>query len=69
MEKEWMSFSRLSSKYRKGVRDFLNMAKANAGDREEILCPFVRCENRISQKFEVIEEHLVIMGMDPTYTT
>lgn len=46
MDKEWMHFSIVLSEYRKGVQDFINIAKVDAGDQKEILCPCVRCENR-----------------------
>lgn len=45
------------------------MAKVDAGDQQEILCPCVRCQNRIRHKLDVVEAHLISKGMDPTYTT
>lgn len=45
------------------------MVKADAGDREEILCPCVRSENRKRRKFDIVDAHLISKGMDSTYTT
>lgn len=64
-----MFLSRLLIEYRKGVENFIDMAIADAGDQEEILCSCVRCQNRIRRKFTVVRDHLIMKEMDSTYST
>ncbi|XP_059669134.1 uncharacterized protein LOC132314273 [Cornus florida] len=45
------------------------MAQANAGNPEKIICPCRLCGNLRRQHFDIVFAHLVIEGMDPTYTT
>lgn len=40
-----------------------------AGDSENILCPCKDCRNLSYLHTEIVYEHIVIWGMDPTYTT
>ena len=37
------------------------------GGIDKILCPCKTCKNMNHQTFDVVYEHLVIKGMDPTY--
>ncbi|XP_022899258.1 uncharacterized protein LOC111412556 [Olea europaea var. sylvestris] len=45
------------------------MVQANAGNPEKVICPCKCCKNLFYQHFDVMYGHLIINGMDPTYTT
>ncbi|KAF7150464.1 hypothetical protein RHSIM_Rhsim02G0050400 [Rhododendron simsii] len=45
------------------------MANQNVGNLGKILCPCKDCRNLSHHCLEDVYEHLVIKGMDPTYTT
>lgn len=62
-------FCRHSDEYRKGARDFVNSARANSGNLDIIVCPCIRCKNVQRHHFDLVYEHLVMKGMDPTYNT
>ncbi|KAH7853391.1 hypothetical protein Vadar_001845 [Vaccinium darrowii] len=49
--------------------NFVAMANQNAGNLGKILCPCKECRNVSHHSIESVYEHLVINGMDPTYTT
>ena len=59
---------RFSEEYRDGARNFVNLAHENLNS-EMIGCPCVKCRNLKHHHFDTVYEHLVIKGMDPTYTT
>ncbi|XP_028095771.1 uncharacterized protein LOC114295665 [Camellia sinensis] len=52
----------------KAAWNFVDMAKRNAGYPEKIICPCKDCRNLSHHCIEVVYEHLVIKGMDETYT-
>ncbi|XP_022883480.1 uncharacterized protein LOC111400296 [Olea europaea var. sylvestris] len=60
---------RVSKVYQRGARKFANMVQANAGNPENVICPFKCCKTLFHQHFDVMYGHLIINGMDPTYTT
>ncbi|XP_074573987.1 uncharacterized protein LOC141830448 [Curcuma longa] len=69
MDKEWMHLpSRLVPKYEEGVQKFLAQARNYAKTRETILCPCKRCQNKKYMKFDQVYEHLIMKGIDPSYT-
>ncbi|XP_074556569.1 uncharacterized protein LOC141812476 [Curcuma longa] len=69
MDKEWMHLpSRLDPKYEEGVQKFLSQARNYAKTRETILCPCKRCKNKKYMKFDQVYEHLIMKGIDPSYT-
>ncbi|XP_058214245.1 uncharacterized protein LOC131325811 [Rhododendron vialii] len=49
--------------------NFVEMANQNAGYLGKILCPCKHCQNLSHHSLDDVYEHLVINGMDPTYTT
>ena len=49
--------------------NFVNEARKNAGYPQKMLCPCRDCRNLSHQYPELVYDHLVIRGMDPTYTT
>ena len=60
---------RVTEEYRVGARNFVNMAHVNKGNIDTIVCPCVSCRNLKHLHFEEVYEHLIIHGMDSTYTT
>ncbi|KAF5459683.1 hypothetical protein F2P56_019609 [Juglans regia] len=70
MDKSWMRIEdRLqSNEYAEGVRQFLAMAQANTPGSDHIRCPCRRCRNRSFYSIPTVEDHLFIIGIDPTYT-
>ncbi|KAK2654991.1 hypothetical protein Ddye_008043 [Dipteronia dyeriana] len=69
MDKTWVHHSRLSSKYRDGARKFVNMAQIWSGNDDYIICPCTKCRNLRHEHIDIVYEHLIIIGMNPTYTT
>ena len=55
-------------KYRDGAKNFVEAAKRNARNRDLIVCPCKQCINQNFHPTKIVYEHLVINGMDPTYT-
>ncbi|XP_041009491.1 uncharacterized protein LOC121253553 [Juglans microcarpa x Juglans regia] len=70
MDKSWMLIEdRLhSTEYDEGVRQFLAMAQAYATTADQIRCPCRRCRNRAFHSIRIVEDHLFLRGIDPTYT-
>ncbi|XP_073121944.1 uncharacterized protein [Henckelia pumila] len=69
MDKEWMHLpSRLVPEY-EGFQKFIAQARLYAKTREVILCPCKKCKNKKYLKFDEVYDHLIIKGIDPSYTT
>ncbi|KAF5476994.1 hypothetical protein F2P56_003676 [Juglans regia] len=70
MDKAWMHIEdRLhSNSYGEGVRQFMAMAQAHSPGSDRIRCPCKRCRNRAFHTLSLVEDHLFIIGIDPTYT-
>ncbi|KAK2644364.1 hypothetical protein Ddye_019559 [Dipteronia dyeriana] len=60
--------SRVRKEYRDGAKIFVEAAKRNARDCDLIVFPCKRCINQNFHTTKIVYEHLVINGMDPTYT-
>ncbi|KAI9185773.1 hypothetical protein LWI28_010509 [Acer negundo] len=69
MNKDWVHLNRTTEEYVKEAWNFVKMAEKNAGTPNKILCPCKDCRNFSQQSIEMVFEHLVIKGMDLTYTT
>ncbi|KAM1221217.1 hypothetical protein TB2_008819 [Malus domestica] len=69
MDKDWLTFSRPSTEYREGAQKFVQVAKECGGNRDKIICPCIICQNQCFQLPAIVYEHLVINGIDPSYTT
>ncbi|KAM1940850.1 hypothetical protein ACFX13_028506 [Malus domestica] len=69
MDKDWLTFSRPSTEYREGAQKFVQVAKEYGGNRDKIICPCIICQNQCFQLPAIVYEHLVINGIDPSYTT
>ncbi|XP_041004046.1 uncharacterized protein LOC121249404 [Juglans microcarpa x Juglans regia] len=69
MDKAWMYIEdRLqSNQYGEGVKQFIAMAQAHAPGSDRIRCPCRRCRNMLFHPFRVVEDHLLITGIDPNY--
>ena len=56
------------SKYRKGVRDFIEFARYKTDSASQIKYPCKRCINMVYHHIILVEEHLLYYGMDKKYT-
>ncbi|KAF5203464.1 Transposase, Ptta/En/Spm, partial [Thalictrum thalictroides] len=68
MDKGWLLFKRNTNEYREGVKKFVKLAKLKTRN-SKLRCPCIKCRNFCWGSGELVEEHLVIKGMDMTYTT
>ncbi|KAL5837267.1 hypothetical protein ACOSQ3_014436 [Xanthoceras sorbifolium] len=59
---------RVKQEYRDCAKKFVEPAKRNARNRDLIVCPCKICQNLSFHPSKIVYEHLVIKGMDPTYT-
>ncbi|KAF5468951.1 hypothetical protein F2P56_013059 [Juglans regia] len=71
MDKTWMHIEDRfgSNEYALGVNHFITMARAHALGGNDIRCPCRRCCNMFFQLINVVEDHLFIVGIDPSYQT
>ncbi|KAM1191163.1 hypothetical protein COP1_011799 [Malus domestica] len=69
MDKDWLTFSRPSTEYREGAQKFVQVAKEYGGNRDKIICPCIICQNQCFQLPKIVYEHLIMNGIDPSYTT
>ncbi|XP_074271531.1 uncharacterized protein LOC141595463 [Silene latifolia] len=68
MDREWMFVDRLDSRYREGVEYFVRHAMNNAENVEQLFCPCVKCGNNEYVDAVELESHLLINGIDKSYT-
>ncbi|KAL5549982.1 hypothetical protein UlMin_000158 [Ulmus minor] len=68
MNKDWVHLNRVIDDYLKGAWNFVKSVEKKFGHPEKILCPCRSCRNLSHQPVNEVYEHLVIKGMDPTYT-
>ena len=57
-----------SHEYINGVKEFMSFIHVKFGEDEEILCPCSRCLNQKYQHQALVERHLLMNGMESTYT-
>ncbi|XXG62837.1 hypothetical protein AAC387_Pa05g1139 [Persea americana] len=75
MDKTWTTLdsknpmARLGHEYRRGVKSFIDFAKANAGDATQIYCPCRVCLNSCRFDFDIVKFHILHKGMQASYTT
>ncbi|KAM6594430.1 hypothetical protein CsatA_002133 [Cannabis sativa] len=67
-DKSWLRFNRASNEYKEGARSFVETIEKEANYPEKLLCPCKFCRNLSHEKVNLLYEHLVINGIDPTYT-
>jgi len=66
MDQSWITSSRITNEYEKGVEEFLQFAKRNgAGVNNNYFCPC--CLNVRRQDFELIREHVLYDGFLKSY--
>ena len=68
MDRDWIKANRMSKAYEKGVENFLEFAKNNCVDPNEVSCPCANCFNLKNHTVAEIEDHLYLNGIDQTYT-
>ncbi|KAF4403393.1 hypothetical protein G4B88_008039 [Cannabis sativa] len=69
IDKSWMTIeNRLSVEYIKGVKAFVERAKAYVNTQGQVRCPCGFCLNRSFQDLYIVEHHLVQNGIQQTYT-
>ncbi|KAL7171475.1 hypothetical protein ACSBR2_036181 [Camellia fascicularis] len=70
MDKSWMLLKdRMSSQYRDGVKAFVQFAMMNVEPNDKIRCPCMDCLNCERYTCKIVEYHLVVKGMSPSYKT
>jgi hypothetical protein len=57
-----------SQDYINGVKEFMSFIHGKFGEDEEILCPCSRCLNQKYQHQALVERHILMNGMQSTYT-
>lgn len=62
----WMSLCRWSDEYLNGVEGFLEFT--NASIRGEILCPCVKCNNKLRRSCESVLEQVIIESFTTNHT-
>ncbi|XP_052295799.1 uncharacterized protein LOC127901832 [Citrus sinensis] len=68
MDKSLISLDRRSKEYRVGVKSFLNFAVRHTTNPNHMRCPCLKCGNVKYQNLSEIETHLIIFGIDQSYT-
>ncbi|XP_031106358.1 uncharacterized protein LOC116011008 [Ipomoea triloba] len=69
MDKSWMNVSRISKEYEDGVKKFINFAKNNLLDSNEMfLCPCKKCCNQKKLCEKDIFDDLFYNGINLSYT-
>ncbi|XP_028125055.1 uncharacterized protein LOC114321997 [Camellia sinensis] len=70
MDKSWMLLkNRMSSQHRDGVKAFVQFAMMNVGPNDKIRCPCMDCLNCEQHTCKIVEYHLVLKRMSPSYKT
>ncbi|XP_021733290.1 uncharacterized protein LOC110700110 [Chenopodium quinoa] len=69
MDRSWISTSKPGDpQYEVGIREFINFAMKNAGDRSKLPCPCFKCHNFLYRLPDEILSHLSKTAFDRTYT-
>ncbi|XP_021853868.2 uncharacterized protein [Spinacia oleracea] len=69
IDRSWISNSKPEDpQYEAGIRDFVNFAVQNAGDRSRLPCPCFKCHNFLYRRIDEILGHLSKNAFDRTYT-
>ncbi|PKU64392.1 hypothetical protein MA16_Dca005315 [Dendrobium catenatum] len=67
MNKSWITKSRWSREYNKGVEDFLNFASRSKNLSGKTLCPCKSCINRYFHSIQDVKEHIMTNGFFTGY--
>ena len=69
MDKSWINMDTLDARYLQGVIDFIEFACENIPDgATEIVCPCKKCRNVRLINIDLVKDHLVCNGFNPSYT-
>ncbi|KAL5575260.1 hypothetical protein UlMin_016959 [Ulmus minor] len=68
MDKSWVHLNRVTDEYLVGASNFIKIVAKNLGYPHKMLCPCKNCRNLSHQEMSIVYEHIVINGVDPTYT-
>ena len=68
MDRSWVHCTLFSDEYVKGVNEFMNFILEKFGEEAEILCPCSRCLNQKDLHQSIVHKHILLNGMDSTYT-
>jgi len=68
MDRSWVHSKLFSPEYIDGVKEFMNFIQGKFNENVEILCPCSRCLNQKYQKQDVVRKHILMNGMETTYT-
>ncbi|KAL6650301.1 hypothetical protein ACP70R_009226 [Stipagrostis hirtigluma subsp. patula] len=69
MDKSWMKLSdRFSKDYIAGVDAFLALSFQHNGGSSQMLCPCLYCANVSHQSASIVRTHLILYGMQSSYT-
>ncbi|KAL6611280.1 hypothetical protein ACP70R_039208 [Stipagrostis hirtigluma subsp. patula] len=69
MDKSWMKLSdRFSKDYIAGVGAFLALSFQHNGGSSQMLCPCLYCANVSHQSASIVRTHLILYGMQSSYT-
>ncbi|XP_004292210.1 PREDICTED: uncharacterized protein LOC101300028 [Fragaria vesca subsp. vesca] len=67
MDKEWIFLDKNTAEYEAGLNAFVNYALEHASFESTIKCPCKRCHNGYNRLPSVVQQHLMVDGMDPKY--
>lgn len=67
MDNSWMSLSRVTTEYQKGLEEFLDLMFSNECSSGQILCPCIKCGNEIWVNREEARMHLICDGFFKGY--
>jgi len=68
MEQKWIRADRLSTKYEKGVVEFIKFVVERADNPNRINCLCIRCDYLNKVIIIALRDHLFINGIDISYT-
>lgn len=68
MDRSWVLGRLFSREYISGVKNFMSFIQRKFSEDDEILCPCSRCLNQKSWHQGLVEKHLLVNGMESTYT-
>jgi hypothetical protein len=68
MNRSWVHARLFSREFINGVKEFMNFVHGKFGEDEQILCPCSRCLNQIYLHQVLVERHILMNGMEATYT-
>jgi hypothetical protein len=68
MDRSWVHSRLFIPEYINGVKEFMSFIQGKFNEDVEILCPCSRCLNQKYQRQSVVKKHILMNGMETTYT-